>query len=487
MSVSVVIARGAAAGAYVRSMKALVIRSAVVAATGGLIFGFDTAVISGAEEQIQEQFHLSDAALGFTVTTALIGTIVGAIVSGRLADRFGRKKVLYAIGVLYVVSAVGCAFAPTSSVEVLQAFRFLGGLGIGASSVCAPIYTAEIAPPKFRGRLVGLVQFNIVLGILVAYASNAIIRTILGDDPNAWRWMLGVMVVPAVLFLVMLPTVPETPRWLAGHGDLAAARATSERLCSTPAEADAQMAEIQETLAAEQGTEKTKFYTRGHRKVILLAVAIAFFNQMSGINAILYYAPRVMQDAGASTNAAYLMSVAVGVMNLVATMAALTVIDRLGRRRLMLVGSVGYLVSLGFMASVMFYYESDGRSFDSTSSILVLLGLMVFIASHAFGQGAVIWVFLSEIFPNSIRGRGQALGSLTHWVWAAITSFAFPPIIGAFGGGVAFSIFFGFMVLQLLWVIKVMPETKGIPLEEMAERLGLEADETAPPPATKGN
>lgn len=467
-------------------MKALVIRSAVVAATGGLIFGFDTAVISGAEEQIQEQFHLSDAAIGFTVTTALIGTIVGAIVSGRLADRFGRKKVLYAIGVLYVVSAVGCALAPTSSVEVLQAFRFLGGLGIGASSVCAPIYTAEIAPPKFRGRLVGLVQFNIVLGILVAYASNAIIRTVLGDDPNAWRWMLGVMVVPAVLFLVLLPTVPETPRWLAGHGDLAAARATSERLCSTPAEADAQMAEIQETLAAEQG-ETTKFYTRGHRKVILLAVAIAFFNQMSGINAILYYAPRVMQDAGASTNAAYLMSVAVGVMNLVATMAALTMIDRLGRRRLMLVGSVGYLVSLGFMAAVMFYYESDGRSFDSTSSILVLLGLMVFIASHAFGQGAVIWVFLSEIFPNSIRGRGQALGSLTHWVWAAITSFAFPPIIGAFGGGVAFSIFFGFMVLQLLWVIKVMPETKGIPLEEMAERLGLEAEATAPAPATKGN
>ncbi|MET9328971.1 sugar porter family MFS transporter [Tsukamurella sp. NPDC003166] len=470
-------------------MKALVIRSAVVAATGGLIFGFDTAVISGAEKQIQEQFHLSDPALGFTVTTALIGTIVGALVTGRLADVFGRKKVLYAIGVLYVVSAVGCALAPTSSVEVLQAFRFLGGLGIGASSVCAPIYTAEIAPPKFRGRLVGLVQFNIVLGILVAYASNAVIRTILGDDANSWRWMLGVMLVPAVLFLVMLPTVPETPRWLAGHGDLAAARATSERLCSTTAEADAQMAEIEESLAAEQGQAKTRFYTRGHRKVILLAVAIAFFNQMSGINAILYYAPRVMQDAGASTNAAYLMSVAVGVMNLIATMAALTVIDRLGRRRLMLIGSVGYLVSLGFMAAVMFYYESGDRSFDSTSSILVLLGLMVFIASHAFGQGAVIWVFLSEIFPNSIRGRGQALGSLTHWVWAAITSFAFPPIIGAFGGGVAFSIFFGFMVLQLLWAIKVMPETKGIPLEEMAERLGLEVDSvgSTDPLAPKGH
>ncbi|WP_040766544.1 sugar porter family MFS transporter [Tsukamurella sp. 1534] len=475
-------------------MQALVIRSAVVAATGGLIFGFDTAVISGAEKQIQEQFGgpdgLSDAQLGFTVTTALIGTIIGALVTGRLADRFGRKKVLYTIGVLYVVSAVGCALAPTSTVELLQLFRFLGGLGIGASSVCAPIYTAEIAPPKHRGRLVGLVQFNIVLGILVAYASNAIIRTVMGDDPNAWRWMLGVMVVPAALFLVMLPTVPETPRWLAASGDIAAARATSERLCSTQAEADEQMQEIEESLAAESGRGKARFYTRGHRKVILLAIAIAFFNQMSGINAILYYAPRVMQDAGASTNAAYLMSVAVGVMNLIATMAALTVIDRLGRRRLMLVGSVGYLISLGFMASVMFYYESDGRSFNSTSSILVLLGLMVFIASHAFGQGAVIWVFLSEIFPNRIRGQGQSLGSLTHWVWAAITSFAFPPIIGAFGGGVAFSIFFGFMVLQLLWVIKVMPETKGIPLEEMADRLGLDSDPddaVSDPPAAKGH
>lgn len=469
-------------------MQALVVRSAVVAATGGLIFGFDTAVISGAEKQVQEQFGLSDAALGFTVTTALIGTIIGALVTGRLADRFGRKKVLYTIGVLYVVSAIGCAIAPTSSVEVLQLFRFLGGLGIGASSVCAPIYTAEIAPPKFRGRLVGLVQFNIVLGILVAYASNAIIRAIMGDDANAWRWMLGVMLVPAVIFLIMLPTVPETPRWLAANADLAAARRISERLCATQGEADEQMAEIEQSLAAESRRGKTRFYTRGHRKVIFMAIAIAFFNQMSGINAILYYAPRVMQDAGASTNAAYLMSVAVGVMNLIATMAALTVIDKLGRRKLMLVGSVGYLISLGFMAAVMFYYESGDRSFNSTSSILVLLGLMVFIASHAFGQGAVIWVFLSEIFPNSIRGQGQSLGSLTHWVWAAITSFAFPPIIGAFGGGVAFSIFFGFMVLQLLWVIKVMPETKGIPLEEMADKLGLEVDNEAPDPlAAKGH
>ena len=335
-------------------MKTLVIRSAVVAAVGGLIFGFDTAVISGAEEQIQAQFGLSDALLGFTVTTALIGTIVGALTAGKPADRYGRKKVLYVIGVLYVVGALGSAFAP--NVELLMLFRFLGGLGVGASSVCAPIYTAEIAPPANRGKLVGLVQFNIVLGILVAYASNAAIRAIVTED-HAWRWMLGVMVVPAVIFLLLLPTVPETPRWLAADGQWDAAKATSERLCMTQEESDAQMGEIHASLEAAENAPSVPFFTRGHSKVIMLAVAIAFFNQMSGINAILYYAPRVLQEAGASTNAAYLMSVAVGAVNLLATMAALTVIDRLGRRTLMIVGSIGYLISLGFLTGVMFYYE----------------------------------------------------------------------------------------------------------------------------------
>lgn len=455
-------------------MKPLVIRSAVVAALGGLIFGFDTAVISGAEEQIQHVFGLSDAKLGFTVTTALIGTIVGALTAGRPADRYGRKKVLYVIGILYVIGALGSAFAP--NVEVLMLFRFLGGLGVGASSVCAPIYTAEVAPPAHRGRLVGLVQFNIVLGILVAYASNAVIRAIIPGE-GSWRWMLGVMVVPAIVFLLLLPTVPETPRWLATAGRWDEAAATSNRLCSTQQESDFQLNEIRESLAAAENAPSVPFFTPGHRKVIMLAVAIAFFNQMSGINAILYYAPRVMQEAGASTNAAFLMSIGVGAVNLVATMAALTVIDKLGRRKLMIVGSIGYLISLGFLAGVMFYYEkARGGEFTATSSVLVLIGLMVFIAAHAFGQGSVIWVFISEIFPNRIRGRGQSLGSLTHWVFAAITSFAFPPIIGAFGAGVAFSIFFIAMLGQLAWVLKVMPETKGVPLEEMEVKLGLTHD-----------
>ncbi len=488
-------------------MKPLVIRSAVVASLGGLIFGFDTAVISGAQDGIVATFgekvapginaqypdaadacknvakgvwvsgsqcvHLSPAILSFTVTTALIGTIIGALVAGRPADRYGRKKMLIIIGVLYVICSIGSALAPEGHLWVLWVARLLGGLGVGAASVVAPIYTAEVAPPAQRGKLVGLVQFNIVLGILVAYASNAIIRAIVGTDPGdpSWRWMLGVMVVPSAIFLALLPTVPESPRWLAAIGRMDAARAITDRLCSTPEEADLQMAEIRDSLSAEAARGRTRFFTRGHRKVILLAVAIAFFNQMSGINAILYYAPKVMQDAGASDNAAYLMSIAVGAMNLVATMAALTVIDRLGRRKLMLVGSIGYLISLGFLAGVMFKYEG---AFNSTSSVLVLIGLMVFIAAHAFGQGAVIWVFISEIFPNRVRGQGQSLGSLTHWVWAAITTFAFPPIIAALGGGVAFGIFFVVMVLQLLWVLRVMPETKGVPLEEMEARLGLE-------------
>jgi len=455
-------------------MKPLVIRSAVVAALGGLIFGFDTAVISGAEEQIQQVFGLSDAKLGFTVTTALIGTIVGALTAGRPADRYGRKKVLYTIGILYVIGALGSGLA--TNIEMLMIFRFLGGLGVGAASVCAPIYTAEVAPAANRGRLVGLVQFNIVLGILLAYASNAVVRA-LADEEHAWRWMLGVMVVPAVIFLLLLPTVPETPRWLATANRWDEATTTSNRLCSTQQESDFQMAEIRDSLAAAENAPSVPFFTRGHRKVIMLAVAIAFFNQMSGINAILYYAPRVMQEAGASTSSAYWMSVAVGAMNLVATMAALSVIDRIGRRKLMIVGSIGYLISLGFLAGVMFYYENaKGGDFTTTSAVLVLIGLLAFIAAHAFGQGSVIWVFISEIFPNRIRGRGQSLGSLTHWVFAAITSFAFPPIIGAFGAGAAFSVFFIAMVGQLLWVLKVMPETKGVPLEEMEVKLGLTHD-----------
>ncbi|WP_314814962.1 sugar porter family MFS transporter [Arachnia propionica] len=447
----------------------LVIRSAIVAAVGGLIFGFDTAVISGANAALKVQFNLDDGGLGATVAIATVGTIVGALIGGRSADYFGRRKLLFFIGILYILGALGTALAPSHL--VLMIFRFVGGLGVGLSSVCAPIYTAEIAPAKVRGRLVGLVQFNIVLGILVAYLSNYIVAQIVHDPQIAWRWMLGVMVVPSVLFLVFLVAVPETPRWLMAKGHEEKAIAISRRLCNTVEESDEQIQEIRDQLASA-GSQATlsQFFTRRYFKVIALAFFIAMFNQLSGINAILYYAPEVMKQAGADDNAALLMSVAVGLMNLIATMAALTVIDRIGRRSLMIVGSIGYLVSMGFLTAVMFMFQGH---FNSTSSTLVLVGLLVFIAAHAFGQGSVIWVFISEIFPTRVRGLGQSLGSLTHWVFAAITTYAFPPIIGAWGGGWAFSIFLVCMFGQLVWVLTKMPETKGIPLEEMEDKLGL--------------
>ena len=447
----------------------LVIRSAIVAAVGGLIFGFDTAVISGANAALKVQFNLDDGGLGATVAIATVGTIVGALIGGRSADYFGRRKLLFFIGILYILGALGTALAPSHL--VLMIFRFIGGIGVGLSSVCAPIYTAEIAPARVRGRLVGLVQFNIVLGILVAYLSNYIVAQIVHDPQIAWRWMLGVMVVPSVLFLVFLVAVPETPRWLMAKGHEEKAIAISRRLCNTVEESDEQIQEIRDQLASA-GSQATlsQFFTRRYFKVIALAFFIAMFNQLSGINAILYYAPEVMKQAGADDNAALLMSVGVGLMNLIATMAALTVIDRIGRRSLMIVGSIGYLVSMGFLTAVMFMFQGH---FNSTSSTLVLVGLLVFIAAHAFGQGSVIWVFISEIFPTRVRGLGQSLGSLTHWVFAAITTYAFPPIIGAWGGGWAFSIFLVCMFGQLVWVLTKMPETKGIPLEEMEDKLGL--------------
>lgn len=450
-------------------VNALVIRSAVVAAIGGLIFGFDTAVISGANSALKKQFDLDNGGLGLTVAIATVGTILGALIGGRLADRYGRKNLLFAIGILYVMGSVGTALAPTHA--FLMAFRFLGGVGVGLSSVCAPIYTAEIAPARIRGRLVGLVQFNIVLGILLAYLSNYIIQMIITDEKVAWRWMLGVMLIPSAVFLLLLVSVPETPRWLMSRGRDKEAVEISRRLCSTRAESEEQIAEIRQQLAADRTKGSlSDFFSRRYSKVIIFAFIIAMCNQLSGINAILYYAPEVMKEAGASKDDAYLMSVAVGIMNLIATMAALTVIDKIGRRSLMIVGSIGYLLSLGFLTGVMFMYEGN---FDSTSSLLVLVGLLFFIAAHAFGQGSVIWVFISEIFPNKVRGTGQSFGSLTHWVFAAVTTYAFPTIIGKLGGGFAFLIFFVCMCGQLFWVLKMMPETKGVPLEEMESKLGL--------------
>lgn len=479
-----------------KSIPPLVIRSAIVASLGGLLFGFDTAVISGAEEKLTKLYALSSMGEGMIVAIATIGTICGAIVAGKLADRFGRKPILFWIGILFGVGALATALAPVPTlvtaadgtvsassafpITFFMVFRFLGGVGVGLSSVVAPIYTAEIAPARVRGRLVGLVQFNIVFGILLAYASNAVIREIAHED-TAWRWMLGVMAVPAVFFLIFLATVPETPRWLLAHGHEERAVKISERLTSTQEESIEQIGEIKTQIAEDAAGGKVAFFTRRYRKVILMAFCIAMFNQLSGINAILYYAPKVMKLAGGEQVLGpafpYVASVIVGLMNLIATMAALTVIDKLGRRQLMIVGSIGYLVSLGFLSAIMFAYK--GGAFEEKSAVpvwLILIGLLAFIASHAFGQGSVIWVFISEIFPNRVRARGQSLGSLTHWVFAFITTYAFPVLTDKLGGGFAFGIFFLAMVGQLFWVLKVMPETKGIPLEEMEEKLGLTND-----------
>jgi sugar porter (SP) family MFS transporter len=452
-------------------MNGLVLRSAIVAALGGLLFGFDTAVISGTTQQLKAFYQLSDAGLGFTVATALIGTIVGALAAGRPVDRYGRKKVLFAIGVLYFIGALGSGLV--SNLVLFQIFRFLGGIGVGVASVVAPIYTAEIAPPALRGRLVGLVQFNIVLGILLAYLSNFIIGSLLPAEV-AWRWMFAVMAIPAAIFFLLLFTVPETPRWLFQVGRRDEAVSVVNRTTQSKDEAEFEIREIEEGLATQRGQRQAPFFVRQNRKVILLAFAIAAFNQLSGINAILYYAPDIFRSAGAGDNAAALESVIIGLVNLIVTMAALTVIDRIGRRKLMLIGSIGYLVSLGVLAGVFFAYEGQ---FSGFSSVLVLGGLVVFIAAHAFGQGSVIWVFISEIFPNRIRGRGQSLGSLTHWVFAAVVSAIFPAIAGALGGGMAFSLFFLCMIGQLVWVLKVMPETKNVPLEEMERNLGIELSE----------
>ncbi|HKJ10857.1 MAG TPA: sugar porter family MFS transporter [Ornithinimicrobium sp.] len=450
-------------------MQPLVLRSAIIAALGGLLFGFDTAVISGTTTDLERVFDLNGFWLGFTVTTALIGTVIGAAVAGlgKPADVYGRKPVLFVIGILYIISALGSALA--TDWIVFMIFRFLGGLGVGAATAVAPIYNAEVAPPKHRGRLVGLFQFNIVIGILVAYLSNFAILGLFPDE-TAWRWMFGVEAVPALVFFLLLFLVPESPRWLMAMGRNDEAREIISRLSADEEEARFQREEIEEALREEEEGPNVPFFTSGHRKVILLAFAIAAFNQLSGINAVLYYAPTIMQDAGLGESAAFLSSAGVGIANLIATVAALLIIDKVGRKFLMKVCAGFYLVTLGTLSTMFFVY---GGNFSGLTGGVVVVMLMLFVGGHAFGQGAVIWVFISEIFPTAIRARGQSWGALTHWGFAAAISWSFPAIAATAGGGVAFGFFFLCGVAMTLWVLKVMPETKGIPLEEMQKTLGL--------------
>lgn len=430
-----------------------IVLSAAGAALGGLLFGFDTAVISGATQALQAQFSLTDAMLGFTVASALIGTVLGSLVAGVPADRFGRKAVMLTVAIAYVVSSLGTGLA--SDFGGFVAFRFMGGLAIGAASVVTPIYIAEVSPARFRGRLVAMNQLNIVLGILIAFLSNYIIAGLVPHHV-AWRWMFGIVAMPSAIFLAVTLVLPESPRWLAIHGHADRARRVMQRLGF--ADPGAELARIEQAEAREEATGKPRLFQRAHLTPVACAIAIAMFNQLSGINALLYYAPRIFELAGAGADSALLQSIAVGGTNLVFTVLALFLIDRFGRKPLLYVGSVICAATL-----LLVGWQLESASPDGT---LILFGLLGFIAAFAVSQGAVIWVFISEVFPSAVRGKGQALGSTTHWVMAAAITWLFPVFASSVGGWV-FAFFGAMMLLQLGWVWKFMPETNGIALEDM--------------------
>jgi sugar porter (SP) family MFS transporter len=429
----------------------------LTSALAGFLFGFDTVVISGAEQKIQSLWNLSAGMHGLAMGSALYGTVVGSMLGAWPSDRFGRRATLLWVGVLYFVSAVWSGLA--AGVYTLSLARFIGGVGVGISTVAAPMYISEIAPPAWRGRLAGMFQFNIVFGILVAFLSNALLA---GVGEQAWRWMLGVEAFPALLYSVCCFAIPESPRWLlARKGDRAAGINVLQLISPDVPRAKIE-AEADEIMAiAREKVEAGRFWTSRLRVPILLAFLIAFFNQLSGINAILYFAPRIFELTGLGAKAALLQSIGIGVTNLVFTFVGLWLIDRLGRRTLLYIGSFGYIASLGLTAWAFF----------AGHFTIVPVCIFAFIAAHAIGQGAVIWVFISEIFPNRHRAEGQALGSFTHWIFAALLTTFFPAMVQQFAPGYVFLFFCGMMVLQLAWVKLMVPETKGVPLEEIEHRL----------------
>ncbi|MFO8054176.1 MAG: sugar porter family MFS transporter [Bacteroidales bacterium] len=437
--------------------KFFLIKSAVVASLAGFLFGFDTVVISGAEQTIQTLWELDSTLHGLAISMALWGTVVGSMIGGWPTEYFGRRSTLLGIGVLYLASAFGSALAP--EVYSFMISRFIGGLGIGISTVAAPLFISEIAPPKYRGRLAGMFQFNIVFGILVAFLSNTLLAGI-GED--AWRWMLGVEAVPALIFALFCIGIPESPRWLIiRKNDRQGGKAVFKKI--DPGYKDEDLNSLIDEIEAsgDRKRQTGNFFSKRLLKPILLAFFIAFFNQLSGINAILYFSPRIFEMTGLETQAALLQSVGIGVTNLIFTFVGLWLIDRLGRRTLLYIGSFGYIASLG-LTSWAFSYGHLG---------IVPFCIFAFIAAHAIGQGAVIWVFISEIFPNRQRAFGQALGSFTHWFFAASLTLVFPFMAENLAPEIIFGLFCGMMVLQLLWVRFFVPETKGVPLEEIEKQL----------------
>jgi sugar porter (SP) family MFS transporter len=437
----------------------------IVAALAGFIFGFDTVVISGANQPIKELWHTSTLFHGiFIMSMALWGTVVGALFGGIPAEKYGRKKVLLWIGILFAISAFGSALAPNP--YLFSFFRFIGGIGIGVSSVVAPTYISEISTPLTRGRLGAMYQFNIVFGILIAFLSNYFLQGVGGA--NDWRWMLGVLAVPAIVYTVMVMGVPESPRWLiTKKNDLPAAKDVLSQI--GVADADAEIASIISSNQHETSVGAASgFFTAKHSKIIWLAFFIAFFNQLSGINFILYYAPEILSRIGLGAKESLLNSIAIGGTNLIFTFVGLYLIDRLGRRTLMIIGSLGYIISLGMVA----------YAFKSQAGPVFLMSfLLMFIASHAIGQGAVIWVFLSEIFPNKIRALGQSFGASVHWVFAGIITLITPVFLDEKDGilkdapWIIFAFLAFMMVLQLIWVLTRMPETKGVSLEQLEKKL----------------
>ncbi len=521
---------------------------AITSALAGFLFGFDTVVISGAEKQIQDLWSLSGSMHGWALSAALWGTVAGALFGGFPSSRYGRKKTLVSIGLLYFISAMGSAFA--SDVYIFMLARFIGGLGVGISTIAAPMFISEIAPAKDRGKLAGMFQFNIVFGILVAYFSNFLIGSLV-EDGNAWRWMLGVEAIPALVYSVMTFGLPESPRWLIIHARKRSEGADVFRQINpemSESEIESLVSEVENSAGNEE--KSSRFWTKRLRLPIMLAFLIAFFNQLSGINVILYFAPRLLDLAGISNTLA--ASISLGITNLIFTFIGLWLIDKLGRRVLLFIGSFGYILSLGICAvaflsitefkvvsgaidviglsgSVIQMENNEGfrtdadeqqirddftsakaalieasqlekyrgaeidipatataneikviaekAKSDSTDllgsvSLVVLLSILAFLAAHAIGQGAVIWVFISEIFPNDHRSSGQSLGSFTHWMFAALLTFLFPIVIRNIDAGYIFAFFSIMMVLQLVWVKFMVPETKGKSLEEIGRTLG---------------
>jgi SP family arabinose:H+ symporter-like MFS transporter len=439
-------------------LNSYLVKSTVVAALGGLLFGFDTVVISGTTSGLTAAYHLSPFMKGFTVSAALWGTVLGSLLAGIPGDRYGRRDSLRFMAVLYLVSAIGCAGAWNWAALVI--FRLIGGLGIGGSSVLGPMYIAEIAPPSWRGRLVGFFQFNVVFGILVAYLSNFLIG-LQHFGANEWRWDLGVTAIPAAFFFVMLFTIPRSPRWLVKKQRMEEAREVLRMTGDENFERDLQ--DIRESIDAEHGRANEPLFSAKYRLPIFLAVSIAFFNQFAGINAILYYLNDIFASAGFSKVSSSLQAVLVGATNLIFTMIAMSVIDKFGRKKLLLIGAVGTSLCLLGVAGVF----STGKHME----FLIWL-LVIYIAFFAFSQGAVIWVYISEVFPNRVRAKGQSLGSFTHWICAALISLGFPAL-AKWSRPLPFVFFAGITVLQFFVVLLVYPETKGVSLEELQKELAV--------------